>query len=351
VRVVEAETRHLSPDEGVVAAVEIEQAPHVPVAAVADVGLDEGLRVVGVAVVVEVHGKEGRLGRHVAVTEALVELDAVEDDDPVGQADVLGVEVAVAVPDPVFLHALLEQLPLPIQVPIHPGLEEIVPAAGEGDPDVRCRLLEVLVVIAPDRFDAAALVDLAARIRGGVECGDLPGDGIHGPPGDLPFGQQPLQHPLPRKPLHHDGIIDGPAGPEPNLARLVLADRGDLQIGLGRQPAVEPQLLPAVVHSLFERREIEKAEADGLLHLVHPVPCDEDEGDVRLDELHRLGSVRVEPGPQHRFHKAGVRHGIGFLSGWPPGPFEVKCAGSRVLSTTSCRRGAGKKRIGVVPIL
>ena len=49
----------------------------------------------------EVHGEEGNVGAHVAVAEAVGELDAVEDSDAVVDAEhVLRLEVAVAVADP-----------------------------------------------------------------------------------------------------------------------------------------------------------------------------------------------------------------------------------------------------------
>ena len=51
-----AQAEHFAPDEGAVASVEVEQVEQVGVAADADVGLDEGGRQVGAAVVLEVHG-------------------------------------------------------------------------------------------------------------------------------------------------------------------------------------------------------------------------------------------------------------------------------------------------------
>jgi hypothetical protein len=126
---------------------------------VADVRLDEVLRPVRVTVVIEVHREEGDLGRNVAETEPLVEFDAVEDRDTVVYADVLEMEVAVAIPDPVLRDSPPEQGFLPLQkIPVV-GLDEGEAAAGDRDIDVRNGLGEVLLVVQADRPNAAQGVD------------------------------------------------------------------------------------------------------------------------------------------------------------------------------------------------
>jgi hypothetical protein len=52
-----------------------------------------------VAVKIEIHEKKGKIRSHVPVPKTRVELDAVEDKDFIPQADVLQMEVAMAVPD------------------------------------------------------------------------------------------------------------------------------------------------------------------------------------------------------------------------------------------------------------
>jgi len=225
---------------------------------------------------------------------------------------VLGVQVAVAVADPVVRHALLEQRPLPLEEAVDPAPQEFVSLAGDRQADVAGRLLEVLVVVVPDRLDPAHLVDPAARLGPPVEIGHLRRDGVHGLRRDLALGQEPLQHPVLGEPSHHDGVLHGPPDPEGGGPPGVFPDGGHLQVGLRRQPPVEPQLLLAESLSFFERREVEEPEVDGLLHLVDPVARDEDEGDVRLHEFHRRGTVRVETRSGHGLDELGVGHGEGF---------------------------------------
>jgi hypothetical protein len=48
---------------------------------------------------IEVHEQESKVRSHVRITESLVELYAVEDEDLFAQTDMLQVEVSVAIPD------------------------------------------------------------------------------------------------------------------------------------------------------------------------------------------------------------------------------------------------------------
>src|SRR6185295_5693082 len=79
----------LAAHERPVGPVEVEQGNRRPVAALLEVRVEEGQGEVRPAEALEVDGQEGDLARGVAVAKAMVELDAVEDLDRVGAADVL----------------------------------------------------------------------------------------------------------------------------------------------------------------------------------------------------------------------------------------------------------------------
>ena len=118
---------------------------------------------------------------------------------------------------------------------------------GDGEADVLFGLREVLVVVVPDGLDPAEFVDLAPRLCLAVEIGDLLRDGVHGRGSRLSFGEELLQHPLQGELPHDDGILDGAPDSGPQGPCLVFPDGGNLEIGLRRQPAVEPELLFAEI--------------------------------------------------------------------------------------------------------
>ena len=79
--------------------------------------LDQALRRVGPSECLEVHRQEGQVEEHVAVAEAVLEGQAVQDAGPVRQAvDVVGEEVPVTVHDQTVPLALLQQLVPPVEI-------------------------------------------------------------------------------------------------------------------------------------------------------------------------------------------------------------------------------------------
>ena len=65
----------------------------------------------------EVHGEERRVGDDVADAQGVVELEAVEEPRPVGEAeDVVGQQIAVPVAAPAVGDPLLEQRPSPVEI-------------------------------------------------------------------------------------------------------------------------------------------------------------------------------------------------------------------------------------------
>ena len=62
---------------------------------------------------VQVHGQKIDIRGHITIAEAVIKFNAIKDMDVIGQADVLHVQIAVAVPDAAFPDALEKQGPVP----------------------------------------------------------------------------------------------------------------------------------------------------------------------------------------------------------------------------------------------
>src|SRR5262249_24200075 len=62
-----------------------------------------------------------------------------------------------------------------------------------------------------------------------------------------------------------------------------LRDRHDAAVDRGRQAPVDQKLLLASVLALFQRRVVQKRQADRTLDLQHALGFKEDDGDVRVD--------------------------------------------------------------------
>ena len=124
---------HLGPHVGPLGDVVVQERPGQAFARERLVVEHEPLGGIGPSESLEVHGEEGDVGAHVAVAEAVGELDAVEDADAVVEAEhVLRLEVAVAVADPSLGDAVVEQRAVPPEpaldqradLPVHGGVED-----------------------------------------------------------------------------------------------------------------------------------------------------------------------------------------------------------------------------------
>ena len=83
---------------------------HIRVAGIFQIGARKVFRLLQVAVIIEVHRQKSHLGRRVAESEALVELDAVKNNNLIGNADMFQVQVAVAVPDFMFCNSFFQKV-------------------------------------------------------------------------------------------------------------------------------------------------------------------------------------------------------------------------------------------------
>src|SRR5262249_44944148 len=74
----------------------------------------------------EIHGEEGDFRCHVTAAERLAELDAIEDDERIAEAYVLGVQIAVTLTDPSGGDPSLQELAASLDEPAAKRLDRIV---------------------------------------------------------------------------------------------------------------------------------------------------------------------------------------------------------------------------------
>jgi hypothetical protein len=91
---------------------------------------------------------------------------------------------------------------------------------------------------------------------------------------------------------HLDGVLERrPAADVWRRARPT--DRHDGEVERRREPAVQPQLVPAETVAARQCAEVEEREPQRLLDLVRIPPREQHPGDVRLDETDRSNLVVV----------------------------------------------------------
>src|SRR5512146_2285496 len=98
-RVTKPKAFHLAADHGAVNFIEIHQGNDTVISCLHPVFLNEDLSKASFTVKIEVHEEKGYVGRRIRVTKPGVKLDTVENADSVIKADVLGMNVPIAVPD------------------------------------------------------------------------------------------------------------------------------------------------------------------------------------------------------------------------------------------------------------
>ena len=148
----EAEAIDLDPHKGSVALVKIEQDKHVLVFCKPNVSLEQAVSDFRVALVIEIHGQEGQIGRDISVSKALIEFDAIKDLNSIGKINMCGSQVPVAITNLSRFNTMLK---------------ELLSSAQEGSSVVpnnlklllvkylsykHFRLPEVLLAIRPNRF-------------------------------------------------------------------------------------------------------------------------------------------------------------------------------------------------------
>ncbi|GBD14569.1 hypothetical protein HRbin25_00447 [bacterium HR25] len=247
-RLAEAEALHLTPHRRPVTAVEVQHLEHLAVPGRLYVAPDEGLRQVRPAPELQVHGQEGHVSRHVRVTEATVELDAVHDARfPLGgEVDAVAAEVAMAVADAALGGPPAEQEATASEEPVHVAPQQSVLLLAYRLADEVLPLLEVLPPGEADPPGAQA-GDGGAVIGPGVDRRQPLRYRLDEGGGRLSSCQQGGQEPLLRHPPHLHGVLHRAAGAVQRELTVPLPYSDDAQIGAGAETAVEADLLPAVV--------------------------------------------------------------------------------------------------------
>jgi hypothetical protein len=293
-----------------VAKVEVDDTVEIEVVRFTRVGREQRLRAVDAAVRLEVHGQKGDVGTDVPKPKALVELDAVDDRDPVVVVDihVLESQIAMPVTHVATAHALLEDramIPKELELP---SLDLLGRLAAEVARDGLAGLLEVLGDVPGDDVDGAKRRRPAVDPRCGVDpCDRLRHDD------EVPRLEASLCEALigavaVRQPAHPDGPVDGLPGAIHRMRATQVAGHGhDAEVHVGREPSVEAHLGLAGEPSLLGRAEIEKAEGDGLLDLHDLRRRKEHPRDVGLPEL----DARPKKVLFERTHGASGPHAAG----------------------------------------
>ena len=315
-RLVELEAVHLAPHISAVALVEGQHQRQRRVQRDGQVAAQQLVREVTPPLEFQVHGQEGDVRRHVRVAEALVELDAVVDADAVViEADGVCAQVAVAVARPSLAHAQVEEVGVALGDLPDEALDLLELALADGAADERFGLLEVLTPVQHRRLQPAEAVDLITSLRCRVEAGDALGQASQQLGGDGVALQEAGHHPLLRQPAHLHGIIDGGAFGVHLRLPIGEDDGHDVQVGLRAETPVQAQLLLAEVVALLQRREVQKAQVQGLLHLVDEFAGEEEIRDVGLQQLDAVHRVRIGVRREHRLDVAGQRS-VGHVCYW-----------------------------------
>jgi hypothetical protein len=235
------------------------------------------LREVNAPEAFEIHSQEREIREHVSPTQAIIEVQAVEDAWAVIEAeDVVGKQIAVTVTDPAFLDPVPEQ-------PLTPG--QITPRQlfgtddGVGRHNVIPHLSELAEMCSPLRVDRVAgrgCVDLVASTRFGVELHEQARQAaeVIGDAGALVKHER--EPPVIGHPAHDDRRLRWPIVWTVKLAHA--------EIDIGSETAVQLHLTLAGDSARVEVTEIKKAKIDRLLELVPPLTEEHHDGAVGLGD-------------------------------------------------------------------
>ena len=314
--------RDLGAHQGAVHQVVAEHAQAFVVAAGLEVGVDEAVRQRRQPVGLQVHRHEGDVAHDVDPAQARIELDAVEHQAAAGLArDVAQVQVAVALAHPSGGQALRDHglqarvgLGLPALQPLERGAVE---RAGRHKGRRRQQLAQAVAQRGPHLRRRAPGALRRGHGRALVEAGQPHGQLVHVGRAQLAAcGEAVPQAVLVEGAHAHRDVehraVAAQAGPV-----VAAGHRHHVQVGIGRQPAVQPQFLGAGRASPRQRRLVEVRGGQRLLDLVGEAAVQQHVRDVRLDVAHRR-AVLPQPLDQ-RGHQPALPLGreLGRRPRWP----------------------------------
>ena len=244
----------------------------------------------------------------------------------------LGAQIAVAVDQPPLLDATVEggaRVGEAATQTIGEGRVEV------GREEVRHRARGTAQVGREDALeDVGAPLERDRRIpgrrrmHGRERAGDRLDVGADGRPGaDAVVERRSLG-----EASHDDRVVEDLAvrgrSADADAPLRVAHDGQHAEVDLGREAAVEPDLLLAVEAPEFERAVVDEApERDRLLDLVDPLAGQEHHRDVGLDDPDVGSGLRERRGNRQGGQEFVRIHGARILSGWSP-PDPDRCASS-----------------------
>ena len=264
------------------------------------VAIDEAPAERGVAACLEIHRDERHFADRVDPAQFRVELDTVERRDAaVEQRDVVEVQVAVT-----FAHESGAAAPVDlrgnrflVQIPV------FEPVEGLGQPLGRQRARQLIEVFRAPVRDRARRSELAVGRRAlavGVKFGNSPSERVDQRRVEPSVGGLRAQQVALRETAHPDRVLDRRAVAVQPRRIDAAEDRRELEIDLGREAAIQPQLFLAVEAAPLEAREIDEAKADRFLDLVGEVAGENHPRDVGFDAFEVVRRVTESVGVGER---------------------------------------------------
>ncbi len=164
---------------------------------------------------------------------------------------------------------------------------------AEGSANLRSRLVIVFAGIACDRIEPSEACDVFSRLRAGVEAGDLAAQRLHHRGIDRATCKPALERGRLGQALHLHGPFD-------DLTLFMHADsvavashRHNPEVHARSQAPIEANLLSAEMPAFLQRAEIQEPELHRLLDLVRIMTRQEDDGNVRMANLHRTDRMGI----------------------------------------------------------
>ena len=219
------------------------------------------------------------------------ELQAVDHHRRVGEADMLGPEVAMALDDAPGSDARRHDLRLSRQQRFEPGRNLRPPVAGRVE-GLEIEYPAVLGEFVGEAGDMRTGID-HDRLQAPVETRQALGHLLDPPPSGRTGDNGGVEHQRLGQAAHHHQPVDRPPGaPDRQPAVGLYRQRADAEIDVGRQPAVEPHLLGTDAAPGVEGRVVEERITNRLLQLQRPLAGEEHPGHMGFAGLD-LGDARI----------------------------------------------------------
>lgn len=291
--VVVLETFYLAPHVGAVAFVEVEKLAHSSVAGCLHIGFDEALRKITTLVVVEVHRQEGDFTGYIAVAEAIVELDTVENLDAIGEADMRSVKVAVAVPYSTPLGPFVEEGGGCLYEA--PGVcnDIVVAFTGCRYIDILLRLAKVLLRIYLQEIDIAILGDLLICRCTVVKFRQLLRHSVDHTWRESLLTYEIIHHPVLRQLEHLHCVFNYVAFAINAIFAIKIGYSYNSQVDIGTEPPVQYHLLLAKIFPFLQSGIVQVAQVYRLLYLVYMFSGEEDKRHLRLHQVDFTWRLRI----------------------------------------------------------